>query len=69
MNPTPRPDDAAEFLGLYPRKGVLEVGSDADMVIIDLDQEQTLSVDLLHQNSPWRGVYLRQGEENGAASD
>lgn len=34
--------DPAKRLGLYPRKGVLEPGSDADMVLIDLQKTWTL---------------------------
>jgi allantoinase len=30
-------------LGLYPRKGALEIGSDADLVLIDLEREWTLA--------------------------
>ena len=30
-------------LGLYPRKGVLEPGSDADLVLVDLEREWTLT--------------------------
>jgi len=32
----------ARILGLYPRKGMLRVGSDADLVVVDLDREWTL---------------------------
>jgi dihydroorotase-like cyclic amidohydrolase len=32
----------ARRLGLYPRKGALEIGSDADLVLVDLDREWTL---------------------------
>jgi allantoinase len=32
----------ARRLGLYPRKGVLEPGSDADLVLVDLEREWTL---------------------------
>jgi len=32
----------ARRFGLYPRKGSLEVGSDADLVLVDLDEERTV---------------------------
>ena len=32
----------ARVWGLYPRKGVLDVGSDADIVIVDLEREATI---------------------------
>jgi dihydropyrimidinase len=41
--------NAARLFGLYPRKGALEVGSDADLVIVDLDRE--VKVDLRTLNS------------------
>jgi dihydroorotase (multifunctional complex type) len=32
----------ARRFGLYPRKGALEVGSDADLVVVDLDEERVV---------------------------
>ena len=32
----------AEILDLYPRKGSLQVGADADLTVVDLDRERTL---------------------------
>jgi allantoinase len=32
----------ARRLGLYPRKGALEIGSDADLTLVDLDRTWTL---------------------------
>jgi len=41
----------ARIFGLYPQKGALLPGSDADMTVIDLDAEWRLSAeDLLYKN-------------------
>ncbi len=43
--------NAAKRLGLYPRKGLLERGSDADIVIIDPNETTTLKAEKLHMNT------------------
>jgi allantoinase len=41
----------ARIFGLYPQKGTLRPGSDADLVVVDMDKEWTLSVDdLFYKN-------------------
>jgi dihydropyrimidinase len=41
---------AAKMFGLFPKKGTIAVGSDADIVIFDPEKEQTLSVETQHMN-------------------
>jgi len=52
----------AKLLGLYPRKGAIRTGSDADLVLIDLDREWTLDPDHLEARSgisPYLGMRLK----------
>ena len=52
----------AKFFGLFPRKGTLAVGSDADMVIFDPKADVTLSKSLSLSRSdytPYEGMRTR----------
>ena len=44
-------ENAARLFGIYPAKGALAVGSDADLVIVDPDYEWVLSANALHSAS------------------
>ena len=49
---------AARLFGLYPSKGTIAPGCDADLVLFDPHQEVTISADTLHQNcdyTPFEG--------------
>ncbi|RQG94850.1 dihydroorotase [Natrarchaeobius chitinivorans] len=42
----------AKMWGMYPRKGILAEGADADMVIVDLDKSDTVDDDFFHTMEP-----------------
>ncbi|KAJ50795.1 dihydropyrimidinase [Clostridium tetanomorphum] len=49
----------AKIFGLYPKKGTIAVGSDADIVIIDPKKKVKLSKSILHENvdyTPYEGM-------------
>jgi len=52
----------ARIFGLAGRKGSLQVGADADIVVFDPEREVTLSRDLLHEHcdyTPYEGMKLK----------
>lgn len=49
--------NAAKIMGLYPRKGAIAPGSDADIVLLDPALRRTVRAEALHESdySPWEG--------------
>ena len=51
----------ARLFGLYPLKGALEIGADADIVLFDPDKQVTLTRSILHEQvdyTPYEGLHL-----------
>ena len=46
---------AAKLFGLFPRKGTIAVGSDADMVVYDTNYRGVVSVKSQHTNNDYNG--------------
>ena len=49
--------NAAKIMGMYPRKGAIAVGSDADIAVLDPTIKKTVKLEDLHEAdySPWEG--------------
>jgi dihydropyrimidinase len=65
--------NTARIFGMYPKKGAIQAGSDADLTIVDLDLEQKVTPDLLqsyadytiydgHRLKGWPVMTLVRGE-------
>lgn len=47
--------NAAKIFGMFPKKGTIAIGSDADIVIIDPDEKHTISASTHHMNVDYSG--------------
>ncbi|MGZ5153106.1 MAG: amidohydrolase family protein, partial [Burkholderiales bacterium] len=49
--------NAAKILGLYPRKGALTAGADADITVLDPSKRTIIRKEMLHESdyTPWEG--------------
>jgi dihydropyrimidinase len=50
---------SAKLFGMYPRKGTIRVGSDADLAVVDLEGSYTITAETQHsgaQYTPWEGT-------------
>ncbi len=65
--------NAARLFGLYPRKGTISIGSDADIVVFDPELTRSITASMLVSNSDfsvyegrevtgWPIVTIRRGE-------
>jgi dihydropyrimidinase len=45
--------NTAKIFGMYPKKGTIQTGSDADLTIVDLDLEKTVTAELLQSYSDY----------------
>jgi dihydropyrimidinase len=46
----------AQVYGIYPRKGAIRIGSDADFALVDLELERVVTPEYMHSAADW-GLY------------
>jgi dihydropyrimidinase/dihydroorotase len=46
-------ENPARIFGLYPKKGAIVAGADADLVVVDLQRKVKITREILHTVTPW----------------
>jgi dihydropyrimidinase/dihydroorotase len=46
-------ENPARIFGLYPKKGAIVPGADADLIVVDLKRRAKITKELLHTVTPW----------------
>ena len=46
-------ENPARIFGIYPKKGVIAPGSDADLVAVDLNRKVTVTNEMIHSSAGW----------------
>jgi dihydropyrimidinase/dihydroorotase len=46
-------ENPARIFGLYPKKGAILPGADADLVVVDLKRRAKITKEILHTVTPW----------------
>ncbi|AGA68045.1 dihydroorotase, multifunctional complex type [Desulfitobacterium dichloroeliminans LMG P-21439] len=46
-------ENPAKALGLYPKKGCIRVGADADLVLVDMERQWTIQEDSIQSKAKW----------------
>jgi len=46
-------ENPARIFGIYPKKGVIATGSDADLVAVDLNRKVTVTNEMIHSSAGW----------------